>query len=131
MLATHEGRHIAASVYFFLGHRSIYKYGASDYAWQQLRGSNLVMWAAMKWLAQRGIQTLDLGKTSLQNAGLQRFKLNFGAQERRVEYLKYDYRRAVLVTESDGVDGWHNAIFRRMPRGLSRVAGRLLYRHWA
>ena len=130
-VADHGGKKIAASVYFFLGGRAIYKYGASDFAQQHLRGSNLVMWAAMKWLAANGAKTLDLGKTSLANEGLRRFKLNLGAQERAVEYVKFDLRREIFVTEPDGVSGWHNRVFAAMPLWASRLAGGFLYRHWA
>jgi len=130
-VASHGGRKIAASVYFFLGGRAIYKYGASDFAWQQLRGPNLVMWEAMKWLAQKGASRLNLGKTSLNNDGLRRFKLNLGAHEERVKYAKFDLRQDQFITETDGVEGWHNTVFRAMPVFASRAAGSLLYRHWA
>ena len=130
-VASHGGKKIAASVYFYLGGRAIYKYGASDFAQQHLRGSNLVMWAAMKWLAANGAKSLDLGKTSLTNEGLRRFKLNLGARERAIEYVKFDLRREIFVTEPDGVSGWHNKVFGAMPLWASRVAGRLLYKHWA
>ena len=130
-VASHSGRKIAASVYFFLGGRAIYKYGASDFAWQQLRGPNLVMWEAMKWLARKGSKRLNLGKTSLSNEGLRRFKLNLGAHEEHVGYVKFDLRHGRFVTETDGVEGWHNTIFRAMPVFASRAAGSLLYRHWA
>jgi hypothetical protein len=130
-LASHGGRKIAASVYFFLGGRAIYKYGASDFTQQHLRGPNLVMWEAMKWLVRQGATQLNLGKTSLANEGLRRFKLNLGAHEERVGYVKYDLRQGRFVTEADGVEGWHNAIFRGLPVWASRAAGSLLYRHWA
>jgi hypothetical protein len=130
-LATQAGRKIAASVYLYQGGRAIYKYGASDFAHQQLRGPNLVMWEAMKWLARRGVTRLNLGKTSLNNEGLRRFKLQLGAQEEVIEYVKFDLRDGRHVTESDGVEGWHNAVFRALPVFASRAAGSFLYRHWA
>ena len=130
-VASHAGRKIAASVYFFLGGRAIYKYGASDFAQQHLRGSNLVMWAAVKWLARNGVKNLNLGKTSLANEGLRRFKLNLGAREGKIEYVKHDLRQDRFVTEDDKVAGWHNVVFRTMPVFMSRAAGGLLYRHWA
>jgi hypothetical protein len=130
-VANHAGKPIAASIYFFLGGRAIYKYGASDFAWQHLRGSNLAMWVAIKWLKANGAKTLDLGKTSLANEGLRRFKLNLGARERRVEYVKFDLRHDQFVVEADGVSGWHNKVFGMMPLWVSRLAGSLLYKHWA
>ena len=129
--ASHAGRKIAASVYFFLGGRAIYKYGASDFAQQHLRGPNLVMWEAMKWLARNGAKNLNLGKTSRSNEGLRRFKLNLGAREETVAYTKYDLRQGRFVTDTDGVEGWHNTVFRTLPAFASRTVGSVLYRHWA
>ncbi len=130
-VASHGGEKIAASVYFFLGGRAIYKYGASDYAYQQLRGPNLVMWETMKWLTRNGATSLDLGKTALANEGLRRFKLQLGAREKNVAYVKFDLRRNCFVTETDGVAGWHNKVFTALPSWLSQSAGNFLYRHWA
>ena len=130
-MASHGGKKIAAAVYFNLGGRAIYKYGASDVAQQHLRGSNLVMWTAMKRLAQTGATQLHLGKTSVANEGLRRFKLNLGAVEETIEYRKYDLRRGQFVVETDAITGWHNRVFGALPLFASRWAGRLLYQHWA
>jgi len=131
VVASYENRPIAASVYFQLGNRAIYKFGASDESFQYLRGPSLVMWEAMKRLARHGARTLDMGRTSVGNEGLRRFKLNWGAQERKVEYVKYDLRRNVFVTEEDATEGWHNRIFRVLPEGVLRMIGAALYRHLA
>ncbi len=131
VLASAHGEKIAGAVYFFLGGRAIYKYGASDFRRQHLRPNNLVMWTAMKWLARNGVTTLHLGKTSLANEGLRRFKLNLGADEQRIEYVKFDLQANRFVTETDRIVGWHNRVFRALPVCLSRLAGKLLYKHWA
>jgi lipid II:glycine glycyltransferase (peptidoglycan interpeptide bridge formation enzyme) len=113
-LAGCGGVKIAGAVFFFLGGRAIYKYGASDYRRQNLRPNSLVMWEGMRWLD-----------------GLRKFKLNFGSREDRIAYFKWDLRRTRFKVEVDGVAGWHNQVFSRMPRFLSRWAGEILYRHWA
>jgi hypothetical protein len=130
-LASQGGRKIAASVYFLLGGKAIYKYGASDFAQQDLRGTNLVMWAAMQRLASDGVKWLHLGKTSLAHDGLRRFKLNLGAAEETLDYFRYDFRRCEFVTDKDSVAGWHNRVFGALPLPAARLAGRLLYKHWA
>jgi hypothetical protein len=124
-------RPIAASVYFQLGTRAVYKFGASDEAFQQLRGANLVMWEAIKWHARRGAKTLHLGRTSLNNEGLRRFKLGWGADEHKIEYVKYDLRQDRFVTETDATIGWYNRVFNVLPIALSRLIGAALYRHCA
>lgn len=131
VVAWFQNRPVAASVYFQWGARAIYKYGASDETVQHLRGANLVMWEAIKRLAGDGARTLHLGRTSLGNEGLRRFKLGWGAAEHRIEYVKYDFRRGAFVTERDEATGWHNRVFRALPPGVSRMIGAVLYRHWA
>jgi hypothetical protein len=90
-----------------------------------------VMWEVMKWLARHGNASLHLGKTSLGNEGLRKFKLNLGAVEQRIEYVKFDLRTNRFEVEKDGVAGWHNRVFRALPVFMSRRAGELLYKHWA
>src|SRR5208282_5079334 len=120
---------IAASVYFQLGARAVYKYGASDEAFQHLRGANVVMWEAIKWHARNGAKTLHLGRTSIGNEGLRRFKLGWGAGEQKIEYVKYDLRENRYVTETDEATGWYNRVFNVLPVALSRLVGAVLYRH--
>jgi hypothetical protein len=122
---------IAASVYFHLGGRAVYKYGASDGKFQHLRGSNLVMWEAIKWHLQNGMKKLNLGRTSIANEGLRRFKLSWGAEESKIECFKYDLRKDDFVTDSDEAFGWHNRVFQLSPLFVSRMAGNVLYKHWA
>ena len=63
VLASFRGAAIAANVYFHFGDQLIYKYGASDRAFQHLRANNLVMWEAIKWGCDHGYRTLCFGRT--------------------------------------------------------------------
>ena len=130
-IASCQQRPVAASVYFQLGVWAVYKYGASDEAFQHLRGANVVMWEAIKWHARHGAKTLNLGRTSLANEGLRRFKLGWGAGEQKIEYVKYDLRNNRFVKETDEATGWYNRVFNVLPLGLSRLIGAMLYRHCA
>ena len=120
---------VAAAVFFHRGGEALYKFGASDYAFQSLRPNNLVMWEAMKRYAGEGFKRLHLGRTSLANEGLRRFKLGFGAAEHRIEYSKYDFRRRKFVVDRDRAEGWLNRIFQCLPLPLLRLAGQALYPH--
>ena len=131
VLARHQGVPVAGAVFFHFQKTAIYKYGASDDAYQHLRANNLVMWQAIKRYAQEGCAVLDFGRTSLGNDGLRRFKLGWGTTEHPIEYVKYDLRSGGFVTAQDEAAGWHNHVFRHLPVFLSRAAGRLLYRHIA
>lgn len=128
-IARRERQPLAAAVFFHEGHSALYKFGASDHAFQQLRPNNLVMWEAIKRCAAGGFAELHFGRTSLYNDGLRHFKLGFGAMEEPIEYAKHDFRRKGFVSDVDRAEGLFNTFFRCMPEALLVQAGRLLYRH--
>ncbi len=130
-LAKVGDRPVAGGVFFYLGGRAIYKYGASDQRFQQTRASNLMMWEGIRCLAKRGCQSLHFGRTSIGNEGLRRYKKSFGAEESALEYVKYDLRKDTFVVETDKVQGWYNQLFSLMPVPLLRLAGGVLYPHMA
>ena len=128
-IARLSDRPVAASVFFRHRRQAIYKFGASDYSFQQLRPNNFVMWEAIKRCAELGCEELHLGRTSLGQEGLRRFKLGFGAREERLSYYRYDFRKQMFVTGSDHARSGLTRVFRCFPPPLFRLAGRLLYPH--
>jgi hypothetical protein len=122
-------RPVAAAVFFHFGKTAVYKFGASDVKLQQLRGNNMVMWEAIRFLAQSGAEKLHFGRTSLTNEGLRRFKLSWGTEEERIEYFKFDTIAGQWVTSRDAVSGFHTAVFGNLPSVLNRVAGAIIYPH--
>jgi hypothetical protein len=120
---------LAACLFFHNCSEAIYKFGASDYAFQQLRPNNLVMWEAIKHCAANGFSRLHLGRTSLENEGLRRFKQGFGAREEQLEYRRYDFSQRAFVTSEDRARSWFNRVFRCFPPPLLRFAGEVLYPH--
>jgi hypothetical protein len=122
---------IASAIFFQFGKKAVYKFGASDPRFLDLRPNNLVMWKAIQYYAQKGISTLDFGRTSLTNDGLRRFKLGWGATERVIDYFKYNFRQEAFVRGRDESSGWHNNVFRTLPRFALRWSGALLYKHIA
>jgi hypothetical protein len=128
-LARWQGATIAAAVYLYHGRQAFYKFGASDYRFQHLRPNNLLMWEAMKHCAALGCSSLHLGRTSLVNDGLRRFKQSFGANEETLAYAKFDFRRAAFVEDVDRAEGPLNKVFRLLPPPLFRLAGAMLYPH--
>lgn len=124
-----EKKPVAAAVFLHHGHQAIYKFGASDYRFQHLRPNNLMMWQAMKRCAELGCASLHMGRTSLANEGLRRFKLSFGAKEEMTGYAKYDFKREAFVDDVDRAEGPLNQVFRFLPAPLFRLAGSMLYPH--
>lgn len=128
-LAIHSGRAIAGTVYFHFGPKVLYKYGASDKRYQQLRANNLVMWEAIRHFLQKGYKSLCFGRTEPGNRGLLQFKQGWGAGEHAIKYYKYDLKQNSFVKETSKLQSFHSRIFANMPTPFLKLAGRLLYRH--
>jgi hypothetical protein len=122
---------VAGAMFFHSADKAIYKFGASDDSFQHLRGNNLVFREAIRWFSRHGIRKLDLGRTSLENEGLRRFKLGWNAEEMSIGYFRFCLRQKKFVPMRDEGLGWHNRVFKALPLPASRLAGEFLYRHWA
>ena len=128
-LAKHESRAVAGAVFFHFQGRAVYKFGASDTRLASLRPNNLVMWRGIEHLAQSGCAELNFGRTSVSNEGLRRFKLGWGAEEKRIGYCQFDCVKKKFATVIDRSAGIHTAVFRRLPLFLLKRAGAALYPH--
>jgi hypothetical protein len=122
---------VAAAIFFHHGREAVYKFGSSDYAFQHLRPNNLLMWESIKKCSEAGLIRLHFGRTSLNQHGLRRFKLGFGVTETRIDYYKYDLRKEAFVAGVDRAESRFTQLFRHMPLSFLRLAGRLLYPHFA
>jgi hypothetical protein len=129
VIARLGSRAVAANVYFHFGKKAIYKFGASNQKFQDLRGSNLAMWEGIRFLAQSGTESLHFGRTSVGNEGLRRYKLAWGTKEEKLEYLKYDVVAGQWVAARDVAACIHNSVFSKLPLHLNRMAGAIIYPH--
>jgi hypothetical protein len=129
VLAQRGSRPIAAAIFFRFGKNALYKYGASDKKFQELRANNLVMWQGIQFLAHNGVEKLHFGRTDCENDGLRRFKLSWGTEEEIIHYFRVDpsVRNCLVPAPSDS--GFHKKIFARLPLVLNRLAGSMIYPH--
>ncbi|HEX4034200.1 MAG TPA: GNAT family N-acetyltransferase [Solirubrobacteraceae bacterium] len=128
LLARHDGRDIAAAVFFSASNTLTYKFGASNRRFLSLRPNNLLFMEAIQWGCENNQHTLDFGRTDYDNTGLREFKTTWGATESPLEFTyfgKFDkalgdglIRRAMSVT------------IRHAPPSFSRLIGGTLYRHF-
>jgi hypothetical protein len=123
------GRPVASLIFFTLGTKAIYKFGASDIAQQNCRGNNLAFWTALQFLCQQGVENLHFGRTSAGEEGTRRFKLGWGVKEETLEYYRYELPSGTWGNAPDRTLGRHNLIFGRLPLFVNRVAGSILYPH--
>jgi len=129
VLASFLGVPIAANVYFCFGDQLLYKYGASDRAFQHLRANNLVMWEAIKWGCDRGYSELCFGRTEPDNEGLRKFKAGWGARERVINYYRFDLRMGAFIKTPAIINPLYRKIFSKLPIPALNMLGSVLYRH--
>ena len=129
VIARHGYRSIAAAIFFRFGKSALYKYGASDKKFQELRANNLVMWHGIRALAQAGAEKLYFGRTECENDGLRRFKLSWGTEEETIDYFRVDSSGRQLPAAADHDSGFHKRIFGMLPLVLNRLAGSVIYPH--
>jgi len=131
VLASLGRENVAGAIYFHLGEKAVFKYGASDRKFQHLRANNLVMWEAIKWYSQNGYKSLCFGRTEPENQGLLQFKSGWGTIEQPIHYYQYDFKKETFVPCHSRTTGFHNRIFKNMPTPILNGVGALFYRHFA
>ena len=128
--ARHDGKSIAASIFFHFGTSALYKFGASDLAYQKLRPNNLIMWETIKWYRNCAFRTLSLGRSDFGNLGLLQYKRTWGAKESVIKYHRFDYHKKQFVQNLSSVRDSYKKIFSRTPMAILRIVGWLFNRHF-
>lgn len=127
-IVTEEKRPIAAAVFLGFGGHLTYKYGASDRSALKRRPNNLLFSDVIRWACEAGYESLDFGRTDLDNEGLRSFKRGWGAEETP---LHYTY--AGLPAPEEGASLAERVMapaIRRSPAVVGRLVGAALYRHF-
>lgn len=121
---------IAGAVYLLFGNKAIYKFGASNMEYQNLRANNLVMWEAIKYCKNNGFESFCFGRTEPDNEGLRKFKLGWGTEEEVLNIYRYDLRINNYIQTQTKTIGIHNKIFNSAPLPLLKVFGSIAYKHF-
>jgi len=87
------------------------------------------MWEAIKHYTQKGLKIFDFGKTEINNDGLRRYKLGWGADEAIINYFLYNFDSNSFIKSHNRETGWYNWFFRKMPMPLLKASGTLIYKH--
>jgi hypothetical protein len=128
--ARRSGQVIASSVFFHFGPKAIFKYGASDPGALTFKPNNLVMWEAFKHYRGLGAAGMNLGRTKINQEGLKRYKMSWGASEWALKYYHYDFQRdAFVILRAPRCRP--EKILSCVPVGVLRLFGRLFYKHAA
>jgi len=105
-----------------------YKYGSSDERMHPLGGVALVFWNTIQQAKAAGCETLDLGRSDIDNHGLAAFKEHWGGIRSDLRYWRYP-NRPPSHHHSSMKQSIIGRIVRMAPDRVLIAAGSLLYRH--
>ena len=126
-LARYQGKSIAGGIYMHFGGKAIFKYGASDRRYLEVRANNMVMWEAIRFYSQNGFNSFSFGRTDPENEGLAAYKRGWGSDETKISILKYDMKNSQYINTKKRTYGIHNKIIKHLPFGISKFLGRSIY----
>jgi hypothetical protein len=129
VLASHDKKVIAGAVFFSIGKKAFYKYGAMDRTYQHLRPSNLVMWEGIKWYCKNGYKTMNFGRTDMEDEGLRQYKEGWGTKESILKYYRFNMKKGDAIKTSSGRSKIQNKVLSKMPISLLKLIGSLSYKH--
>ncbi|MBN1905420.1 MAG: peptidoglycan bridge formation glycyltransferase FemA/FemB family protein [Deltaproteobacteria bacterium] len=127
-LAFSKKKAIAGAVFLHFNKKAVYKYGASDEGYLNMRPNNLLMWEAIKHYAKESFSNFSFGITEMENQGLLQFKRGWGATESLVNYYRYSLKNNEFIKDSFRAKTSY-PIFKKMPSPVLNAIGYLLYRH--
>ena len=115
-----------------LRHRGtiVYKYGCSAEDFHHLGGMPLLFWNLIAESKAEGAESIDFGRTDVENESLVQFKDRFGTTRREIKYYRHsesgggsDLTKRLLPLS--------NIVSAAIPKALSPTIGNLVYRHIA
>lgn len=131
-LVRFRDRWIAGAVYLEFGERAVYKFGASDLEFQDMRPNNLLMWRAIQHYRSKGFSELSLGRTDTGDTGLLQFKRGWGAEESSVVYQRLAICKPLrFQNRATSATSPARRMMRKMPIPMLRFLGTVLYPHMA
>jgi len=129
-LASYRGRPAAAMLTLKDGRTALYKYGCTDIHLNRLGGMPFLFWRAIEESKHEQLESFDLGRSDIDNAGLITFKDRLGAESEVVRYQKFPAPgQGERVAKSSR--GLGRMLLRFMPERGLRIVGRALYPHIA
>ena len=129
-LIEHHKKTIAGMILLKFKNRIYYQYGASDENYLQYRPNHLLMWHAIKNACKEGYEYFDFGKSSIDNVGLIEFKRRWGTEEFDITHFYYPEIYGLQSISRKSIKyKITNLIWGNAPLSMTRLGGKLLYKH--
>jgi CelD/BcsL family acetyltransferase involved in cellulose biosynthesis len=129
LMARREGRPVAALITIAHRRTLVYKYGCSERSQASRGAMPLLFWTAIQRAKAKGFQDFDLGRSDLENVGLQAFKDHLGGNRATLTYYRSDrvpvrHRRALSNV------GFARRAYALVPNVIRVGLSKVLYRHF-
>jgi lipid II:glycine glycyltransferase (peptidoglycan interpeptide bridge formation enzyme) len=131
LLAVHESKVVAGSLFLNLGKGIHYKYNASDPdILGKITPNHSLTWQAIVKGCKEGYEFIDFGRTSPDNEGLMRYKEMWGVRCLDLPYYYYPAIHGAVATKESGLAyRIETGIWRKLPDFIVEKLGPRLYRH--
>jgi Acetyltransferase (GNAT) domain len=131
-ISLRERRPVAAILTVCHKGTMFYKYGGSDVRYNNLGGTCMLLWAAIKEAKITGLRRFDLGRSDPDQAGLITFKDRWGASKSLLTYSRYvrTPNSALALVPLTGPKAMPaKRVMAHLPTSVLNAMGRLLYKH--
>jgi hypothetical protein len=130
-LAEFEGVNVASLVTTRFNGVAVAKYEGIDLRYRRVLPIHALLWTSIREAAESGDRTFDLGRTAMDNVGLNEFKSRWGTERVEVPYYYYPETEGLSVVKSDS---WKyrlfTSVFRRLPYRANAWLGGRIFRHF-
>ena len=127
-VASKDGRPVASILTLSHQRTLVYKYGCSDHRFNNLGGTQLLMWKAIQEAKNDRLDEFDMGRSDCDNPGLIVFKDRWGAARSTLFYLRYPLRQSQTIGEAMP-GNVAKYIFAHAPDSLLAATGSMLYKY--
>lgn len=132
-IARKDGRALAGMLTVRYKDTLVYKYGASDFRYNNLGGMHLLYWTSIQEGKASGLRFFDLGRTDTGQTGLITFKKRWGARESLLTYSRYavseDSRHMFDLSSPNQKPMAARELLGYLPDRVLSLLGRALYKH--
>jgi CelD/BcsL family acetyltransferase involved in cellulose biosynthesis len=127
-VASKDGSPVASILTLRHERTLVYKYGCSDHRFNNLGGTQLLIWKAIQEAKDDRLDEFDMGRSDCDNPGLIAFKDRWGTARSTLSYLRYPMRRSQTISEAMP-GNVAKYIFAHAPDSLLAATGSMLYKY--
>ncbi len=128
-LAYVNGQPIAGAIFFFFDKEVIYKFSGGDVMQRALCPNHLLIWQAIQYYQNIGMERLCFGRTDISDQGLIHFKRGWGTEEKLINYYRYDLVERRFIRQKKLASPVVRDVMRKLPTTALRAIGELTYKY--